>query len=119
PLQALLSKQDLDKLRELPGGGATAAGARDKASALRPASAATVLPNISPDEAADALRAPLDLRTAPLVWAPAVFLGDQPGKIGPGEDEVNAGDTVVDGLLSLMRGAQREVVIVSPYLVPG
>ena len=27
---------------------------------------------------------------------------DKPGKIGPGDDEVDAGDTVVDGLLHLM-----------------
>ena len=44
---------------------------------------------------------------------------DKPGKIGPGDDEVDAGDTVVDGLLQLMDQARQEVLIISPYFVPG
>lgn len=127
PTEALLSPRDLDKLRALPGGGATADGSRTngpkaRAAASHPAAQAasiSVLPGIPPAEAAAALRPPLDLRTVPLVWAPSAFLGDEPGKIGPGDDEVNAGDTVIDGLLSLIGQAQREVLIVSPYVVPG
>ncbi len=46
-------------------------------------------------------------------------LVDHPGKIGPGDDEVDSGDTVVDGLLQLMQQARQEVLIVSPYFVPG
>jgi phosphatidylserine/phosphatidylglycerophosphate/cardiolipin synthase-like enzyme len=61
----------------------------------------------------------MDLRTVRLTWAPATVLVDEPGKIGPGDDEVNAGDTTVDGLLNLMQQAQRDVLIISPYLVPG
>lgn len=124
PVQALLDQDDLDKLRALPGGGATADGARTEPS-LKPAvsqpvaGTATVLPSIPAAEAAAALRPPLDLRTVPLVWAPSAFLGDEPGKIGPGDDEADAGETVVDGLLSLMEQARRDVLIVSPYVVPG
>jgi phosphatidylserine/phosphatidylglycerophosphate/cardiolipin synthase-like enzyme len=61
----------------------------------------------------------MDLRTVPLIWAPALLLVDKPGKIGPGDDEVDAGDTAIDGLLDLMQGARRDVLIVSPYFVPG
>jgi phosphatidylserine/phosphatidylglycerophosphate/cardiolipin synthase-like enzyme len=61
----------------------------------------------------------MDLRTVPLVWAPALLLVDKPGKIGPGDDEVDAGETAIDGLLDLMQGAQRDLLIVSPYFVPG
>jgi phosphatidylserine/phosphatidylglycerophosphate/cardiolipin synthase-like enzyme len=32
---------------------------------------------------------------------------------------VDAGETVIDGLLSLMQAAQRDVLIISPYFVPG
>jgi cardiolipin synthase C len=121
PVQTLLSQHDLDKLRALPGGGDTADGSR-----LLPSPAAapthdprTVLPTITAQEAEAARRPALDLRTVPLVWANSAFMVDEPGKIAPGDDEVNAGDTVIDGLLSLMKGAQRDVLIVSPYLVPG
>jgi phosphatidylserine/phosphatidylglycerophosphate/cardiolipin synthase-like enzyme len=59
------------------------------------------------------------LATVRLIWAPSILLEDKPGKIGPGDDEVEAGDTVVDGLLQLMEQARQEVLIVSPYFVPG
>jgi phosphatidylserine/phosphatidylglycerophosphate/cardiolipin synthase-like enzyme len=39
--------------------------------------------------------------------------------VGPDDDEVQAGDTVVDGLLNLMGAARKEVLIISPYFVPG
>jgi putative cardiolipin synthase len=115
---------DLEKLRALPGGGATADGSRTEpplkpAGSLPAAGTATVLPSIPAGEAAAARRPPLDLRTVPLLWAPSAFLWDGPGKIGPGDDEANAGETVVDGLLSLMQQARRDVLIVSPYVVPG
>lgn len=124
PVQTLMDPQDLEKLQALQGGGATADGSRTKP-ALTPngstpaAGTASVLPSIPPAEAAAARRPPLDLRTVPLVWAPAAFLVDEPGKIGPGDDEVDAGDTMVDGLLTLMGRAQQDVLIVSPYVVPG
>jgi phosphatidylserine/phosphatidylglycerophosphate/cardiolipin synthase-like enzyme len=76
------------------------------------------LPAASPPDG-DTPASDYDLRNARLVWAPAVLLQDQPGKIGPDDDEVNAGDTVVDGLLQLMDGAKQDVLIVSAYFVPG
>lgn len=94
---------------------------------------------------------PLDLRTATFVWAPAVMLADQPGKIpadtGPGaarepglvvsqpgdpartsrgaasleatSDLVANGDTVVEGLLQMIGQARADLLIISPYFVPG
>jgi phosphatidylserine/phosphatidylglycerophosphate/cardiolipin synthase-like enzyme len=64
-------------------------------------------------------RQPLDLSSVPLTWAPAMLMVDKPGKIAPADEEVEAGETVVDGLLDLMQQASREVVIVTPYFVPG
>jgi cardiolipin synthase C len=61
----------------------------------------------------------VDLRQLRFVWAPAVLMADQPGKIGPDDDEANAGETVVDGLLGLMLQARQDILIVSPYFVPG
>lgn len=123
PLRTLLSQEDLERLRQmkLPGDPAKAASAAAAPvpAAKPPAAAASVLPAVDPVEVARSERPPLDLKTVSLVWAPSVLLVDKPGKIGPGDDEVNAGETVVDGLLNLMEQAQREVLIVSPYFVPG
>lgn len=118
PMHRLVSAQQLEELRkapEMPGAG-TEEGGGD----LKPASAeAPVLPKVPTSSAITPERRPMDLRTVPLTWAPAVILADKPGKIGSDDDEANAGDTVVDGLLALMRQARQDVLIVSPYFVPG
>lgn len=125
PLETLLDKDDLEKLREWkppsnPGNPAQAGSAPQPAPVAKPpANPASVLPSVDPVDVAQAERPPLDLRTVPLTWAPSTLLVDKPGKIGPGDDEVNAGETVIDGLMTLMEQAQRDVLIVSPYFVPG
>lgn len=122
PVETLLDPQDLEELRK-PQAPASAPGAHaslvSTAEALPVTVSPTVLPSVTPSAVVQADRPPLDLRTVSLTWAPAVLLADAPGKVGPDDDEVNAGDTVIDGLLSLMQGAQRDVLIVSPYFVPG
>lgn len=63
---------------------------------------------------------PFDLRQLALTRAPAVVLVDQPSKIGADVDDVEgAQETLVDGLLQLFDRAQRDILIVSPYFVPG
>ncbi|MEO7401058.1 MAG: phospholipase D-like domain-containing protein, partial [Polaromonas sp.] len=48
------------------------------------------------------------------------MLVDKPSKIAADADDVNeAQDTTVDGLLQLMSQARTELLIVSPYFVPG
>ena len=101
PVQALMSPTDLDRLRERL--------------LLRGVGEVT-LPSAKP-HAPLALQ-PLDLPHVPLAWAPAALLADRPGKLEAG-DEDDAGETVVEGLLGLMRQARREVLVVSPYFVPG
>jgi len=120
PVQALLSPDDLERLRERRAGQPGSAPVLPSgATPAAPSDGTAVLPNVAPAEVASAQRVPLDLARVPLVWAPATVLVDRPGKIGPGDDEVDAGDTLVDGLLQLMEGAKREVLIISPYFVPG
>ncbi len=135
PVQTLLSEKDLAALRK-PGQQqqqqqqqqqgqqqeqqqqATTAPAT--AVAVLPVTAsASVLPSVSATAVVEADRSALDLRTVRLTWAPATLMVDKPGKVGPGDDEVDAGDTLIDGLLALMQQAQRDVLIVSPYFVPG
>jgi cardiolipin synthase C len=121
PVQTLLDEDDLETLRQWqPAAPQARIAASEPPKPVLPVTVSpTVLPSVSPAEAAQAERPALDLRTIPLVWAPATLLVDQPGKIGPGDDEVNAGETVIDGLLALMQQAERDVLIISPYFVPG
>lgn len=114
PVQTLMDPEDLEAARKPP------ASAAEAAKPVLPVTVSpTVLPSVNPQAVAEAERPSMDLRKVPLVWAPATLLVDRPGKIGPGDDEVDSGETVIDGLLQLMQGAQRDVLIISPYFVPG
>jgi putative cardiolipin synthase len=124
PLESLLDKEDLERLRRPTPAASAADVSQARQQPAQPASAAAsnpkgVLPEVDPAEVADAQRHPMNLAAIPLAWAPSALLVDKPGKIGPGDDEADAGDTVVDGLMQVMRQAQRDVLIVSPYFVPG
>jgi phosphatidylserine/phosphatidylglycerophosphate/cardiolipin synthase-like enzyme len=133
PVQTLLDQEELDQLRKPQAPAAKEAQQDTPVPAARgvPPTGAqpepvlpvtlsqTVLPSVTPAAALEAERPALDLKTVPLVWAPSTLLVDEPGKVGPGDDEVDAGETVIDGLLGLMRQAQRDVLIISPYFVPG
>jgi putative cardiolipin synthase len=60
----------------------------------------------------------LDSGTLRINWVPATVLADQPAKIAsetsPGEEE-----TIANNIAALMRSAKTEVIIISPYFVPG
>jgi phosphatidylserine/phosphatidylglycerophosphate/cardiolipin synthase-like enzyme len=61
-----------------------------------------------------------DLSLLTWTWAPSVMLVDKPSKIAADADATEeAQDTAVDGLLSLMAQAKSDLLIVSPYFVPG
>lgn len=77
---------------------------------------------------------PMDLRTEPFVWAPSALQVDAPAKIpadakaaaspapdapAPARGQLPEGETVVDGLLRLIEEAQKDLLIISPYFVPG
>jgi cardiolipin synthase C len=120
PVQTLLDAEDLERLRKWQPASAAQPGAATPPTPMLPVTAsATVLPSITPTAVVEADRPAMDLATVPLIWAPSTLLVDEPGKVGPGDDEVNAGETVIDGLLTLMQQAQRDVLIISPYFVPG
>jgi cardiolipin synthase C len=67
---------------------------------------------------ADWLCHELDTDTLKLVWAPATVLADRPAKIAsdvsPDQEE-----TIANNIAELMRSAQQEVLVISPYFVPG
>lgn len=86
-------------------------GAQPDRVAPSPAGTSTALP---------ALPASVDLGKLNWVWAPSVMLVDKADKIAADADDVkDAQETAVDGLLSLMAQAQKDLLIVSPYFVPG
>jgi phosphatidylserine/phosphatidylglycerophosphate/cardiolipin synthase-like enzyme len=53
-----------------------------------------------------------------LAWVPATLLADKPSKI-ESKGAPTPSETVSDDIERLLRSAQREVVIISPYFVPG
>ncbi|RYY84080.1 MAG: phospholipase D family protein, partial [Comamonadaceae bacterium] len=136
PAQSLVTREELAKIRE---------SERTDASSGR-ADGAPTPPDGEPrpgngDPAARAERLArawdkkaTDLRTLPFVWAPSTMLADAPGKVpadaqaaagplpdrpAPARGELPEGETVVDGLLHLIGEAQRDLLIISPYFVPG
>jgi cardiolipin synthase C len=70
------------------------------------------------EEDADWLRHELDTHELKLVWAPATVLADRPAKIAsdvsPDQEE-----TIANNIAALMRVAQQEILVISPYFVPG
>ena len=161
PVQSLVKREELQAIREraervdreLADESARALNAPQPSQEPAPAEGEPK-PGVAPT-AAQLARAwdekPLDLRTARFVWAPAVMLADQPGKIpadkGPNQskapglvvsqpnDRANpsrraasleassdlaaGSDTVVEGLLQLIGQANSDLLIISPYFVPG
>jgi phosphatidylserine/phosphatidylglycerophosphate/cardiolipin synthase-like enzyme len=70
------------------------------------------------EEDADWLGHELDAHLLKLVWAPATVLADRPAKIAS-EASPDQEDTIANNIAALMRSAQQEILVVSPYFVPG
>jgi phosphatidylserine/phosphatidylglycerophosphate/cardiolipin synthase-like enzyme len=70
--------------------------------------------------AADAnwLAREIDADGLQLTWVPATVLADRPGKIAS-ESSPDEDVTIANSIAALMRSAEREVIIISPYFVPG
>ena len=91
------------------------------ASVAWPVSAETASPP-PPENAtaadSDWLAGELDSGGMHLIWVPATVLADRPGKIAsensPGEEV-----TIANDLATLMLSAEQELIVISPYFVPG
>jgi cardiolipin synthase C len=60
----------------------------------------------------------LDAHNVQLIWVPATVLADQPAKIASEtspEEEV----TIANDITALMKSANQELIIMSPYFIPG
>ncbi|WP_298018130.1 phospholipase D family protein [uncultured Castellaniella sp.] len=103
PVGSLITPAELKRLRD----------------ANRPEPADGEVEAAPPAKEAPALPPALDLAALPLTWAPAGLLVDSPLKLMPAEDGAPVEGAVIEGLLSLLGTARHDVMIVSPYFVPG
>ncbi|MDB5870061.1 MAG: phospholipase D/Transphosphatidylase [Polaromonas sp.] len=116
PVQSLMTAKEIEMLKTSPAAPpeAVAKGANPsqaKPITASPADSAASLPPL-PDST--------DLSLLTWTWAPSVLLVDKPSKIAADADDVEeAQETAVDGLLQLMSQAKTDLLIVSPYFVPG
>ncbi|WP_051676196.1 phospholipase D family protein [Polaromonas glacialis] len=115
PVQSLMTKKEIEALKPKPAPASAPQPAADAAAMETPAKTlalAADAPNALPDST--------DLRLLTWAWAPSALLVDQPSKIAADADDVEeAQETAVDGLLQLMSQAKTDLLIVSPYFVPG
>ena len=91
------------------------------ASVAAPVNAEPVSPTPLDNEStasANWLEGELESGTVALTWVPATVLADRPAKIAsdttPGEEE-----TIANSIVALMRSAKQELIVISPYFVPG
>ncbi|MES2363032.1 MAG: phospholipase D family protein [Pseudomonadota bacterium] len=132
PVQSLMTVADIEAIKPVagqagPGGGSAedlavpADGAQPAAGPARSSSVARV--STSPNGVTTTIPAlpdSTDLRLLTWTWASSALLVDKPSKIAADADSVGESqDTAVDGLLQLMSQAKTELLIVSPYFVPG
>ncbi len=115
PIESLLSKEEMQKLLGPVPEVAVPANA-EKQETGKPAHTPPPLPS-GPSTIDEGIRA----GKLALTWAPALMLVDKPGKLDPDKEAPpeETQDTLVDGLLRLMARARGDLLIVSPYFVPG
>ena len=117
PVQSLMTAKELDALKPPP----KAPKSLEAPTALS-AETSTVSPTAPgiPTPAASTLPDTTNLSKLSWTWAPSVLMVDKASKIAADADDVEqAQDTTVDGLLQLMGNAKNNLLIVSPYFVPG
>jgi putative cardiolipin synthase len=139
PVQSLMTAQEIDALKPPPSAGKPGdPGDPSGAAAVGTAAAESLMPMPLTPEPGDttattdptatttvaaaiaALPDSTDLRLLKWTWAPSTLLVDKPGKIAADADSTEASeDTTVDGLLQLMSQAKTDLLVVSPYFVPG
>ncbi|MGO9934617.1 MAG: phospholipase D-like domain-containing protein [Steroidobacteraceae bacterium] len=72
----------------------------------------------APTGNSDWLEHELDARAVQLDWVPASVLADQPAKIAS-ESSPDEEVTIANDITDLMNSAHQELIVISPYFVPG
>ena len=120
PVQSLMTAEEIERLKPMPASASAEMPSGSPQAAAKAASPATAKNlTAAPDDPA-ALPDSTDLSLLTWTWAPSALLVDKPSKIAADADDVaEAQETAVDGLLQLMSQAKKDLLIVSPYFVPG
>lgn len=120
PVQSLMTAKEIEALKPPPAGAQSANLNREDPATLASATQAAIAESNASAASAAALPDSADLRLLTWTWAPSVLLVDKPSKIAADADTTGESqDTTVDGLLQLMSQAKGNLLIVSPYFVPG
>ncbi len=82
-----------------------------------PASATPLVEQVK-SGSSDWLAHELDAHTVQLMWVPATVLADRPAKIAS-ETSPDEEVTIANDISTLMRSAKEELIVISPYFVPG
>ena len=128
PVQSLMTVKDLERLKP-PAAAQTSSFGEYRPTAPTPAPSEalnkTTATRVTVNPAGltttiAALPETTDLQLLNWTWAASTMLVDKPSKIAEDADSAEiSNDTVVDGLLSLMTSAKTDLLVVSPYFVPG
>ena len=128
PVQSLMTVKDLERLKP-PAAAQTSSFGEYRPTAPTPAPSEalnkTTATRVTVNPAGltttiAALPETTDLQLLNWTWAASTMLVDKPSKIAEDADSAEiSNDTVVDGLLSLMSSAKTDLLVVSPYFVPG
>lgn len=142
PVESLVDRKEMDRIREKAaesgrsgaGGGAQGTPSPPDGEPRPDAQSAAAFGDSKAAQRPGWDEQPMDLKAVKFVWAPSLLLVDRPGKIPADEQakegpspakpdaprgEMPAGETVVEGVLPLIAQAKQDLVIVSPYFVPG
>ena len=130
PVQSLMTAKEVEALKPKPRAPASSSG-----EVSPPVAAPVALPTeianktsvtrvaVDPEGLTTTIAAlpdTINLQLLTWTWAASTLLVDKPSKIAEDADTTEASnDTAVDGLLSLMTRAKTDLLVVSPYFVPG
>ena len=130
PVQSLMTAKEVEALKPKPKAPASSSG-----EVSPPVAAPVALPTeianktsvtrvaVNPEGLTTTIAAlpdTINLQLLTWTWAASTLLVDKPSKIAEDADTTEASnDTAVDGLLSLMTRAKTDLLVVSPYFVPG
>ena len=131
PVQSLMKERDIEALKAKPAASAASSPENALPPTPEPAKTDANAPNrttvtrVATGPAGQtttiaALPDTTNLRLLNWTWAAATMLVDKPSKIAEDADAAEeSNNTTVDGLLSLMSRAKTDLLVVSPYFVPG
>ncbi len=120
PVQSLMTVEEIERLKPPPAAAPSEMPPGPLQTVAAQASPASGKNLMAATDNATALPDSTDLSLLTWTWAPSALLVDKPSKIAADADDVaEAQETTVDGLLQLMSQAKTDLLIVSPYFVPG